>query len=75
MPVRSQPAPGDGCTSHGLRKAGAAIAAEDGATVHELMSIFGWLTPKEAERYTRAAAQKKMTGRAMTMLGRAEKRT
>jgi hypothetical protein len=47
------------CTSHGLRKTGAAIAAENGATSHELMSIFGWLTLKEAERYTRAAEQKK----------------
>jgi integrase len=43
------------CTSHGLRKTGAAIAAENGATAHELMAIFGWLTLKEAERYTRAA--------------------
>lgn len=58
------------CTAHGLRKAGAAIAAENGATPHELMSIFGWLTLKEAERYTRAAAQKKLAGRAMAMLER-----
>jgi hypothetical protein len=41
------------CTSHGLRKTGAAIAAENGETAHELMSIFEWLTLKEAERYTR----------------------
>ena len=34
--------------AHGLRKAGAAIAAENGATAHQLMSIFGWLTLKEA---------------------------
>jgi hypothetical protein len=47
------------CTSHGLRKTGAAIAAENGATAHELMSIVGWLTLKEAERYTRAAEQKR----------------
>jgi integrase len=32
------------CTSHGLRKTGAAIAAENGATAHELVAIFGWLT-------------------------------
>jgi integrase len=63
------------CTAHGLRKAGAAIAAENGATAHELMSIFGCLTLKEAERYTRAAEQKKIAGRAMTMLERGEKRT
>jgi integrase len=63
------------CSSHGLRKTGAAIAAENGATPHELMSIFGWLTLREAERYTRAAAQKKMAGRAMPMLERPEKGT
>jgi integrase len=45
------------CTSHGLRKTGAVIEAENGATAHELMSIFGWLTLKEAERHTRAAEQ------------------
>jgi hypothetical protein len=45
------------------------------ATAHELMSIYGWLTLKEAERYTRAAEQKKIAGRAMTMLERGEKRT
>ena len=40
------------CSAHGLRKAGAALAAENRASVHELMAIFGWLTMKEAERYT-----------------------
>jgi len=63
------------CASHGLRKTGAAIAAENGATAHELMSIFGWLTLKEAERYTRTAEQKKIAGRAMTLLERGKKRT
>jgi integrase len=62
------------CTSHGLRKTGAAIAAENGATAHELMSIFGWLTLKEAERYTRAAEQKKIAARAMRMLERGAKK-
>jgi integrase len=48
------------CSAHGLRKAGAALAAENGASVHELMAIFGWLTIKEAERYTQAARRKKL---------------
>jgi hypothetical protein len=39
------------------------------------MSIFGWLTLKEAERYTRAVEQKKIAGRAMRMLERGEKGT
>jgi integrase len=58
------------CTAHGLRKAGAAIAAENGATEHQLMSIFGWQTIKEAERYTKAARRKKMAGDAMPLLRR-----
>lgn len=46
------------CSAHGLRKAGAAIAAENGATERQLMAIFGWSTMKEAARYTRAARQR-----------------
>ena len=56
------------CTAHGLRKAAATVAAENGATAHELMSIFGWLTLKEAERYTRAAERKKLADRGMGRL-------
>jgi integrase len=48
------------CTAHGLRKAGTTIAAENGASPHQLMAIFGWLTLKEAERYTQAARRKRM---------------
>jgi hypothetical protein len=54
------------CTAHGLRKAGASIAAESGATEHQLMAIVGWATSKEAERYTKTAKRKKMAGDAMT---------
>jgi hypothetical protein len=32
------------------------------------MSIFGWRTIKEAERYTRAAEQKRIAGEAMPLL-------
>ena len=56
--------------AHGLRKAGATLAAENGATVHQLMAIFGWLTLAEAETYTRAAERKKMAGDAMGLLVR-----
>ncbi len=58
------------CSAHGLRKAGAALAAENGATEHQLMAIFGWRTIQEAERYTRAARRKKMAGDAMPLLRR-----
>jgi integrase len=54
--------------AHGLRKAGAAIAANNGATSRQLMAIFGWDTLKEAERYTRAADQKLLAEAAMHML-------
>jgi site-specific recombinase XerD len=56
------------CTAHGLRKAGAVIAAHNGATSYQLMSIFGWRTLKEAERYTKAAEQKRMAVGAMPLL-------
>lgn len=58
--------------AHGLRKAAAAIAAENGATSQQLMAIFGWLTLAEAERYTRAAQRKRMAGDAMGLLVRNE---
>jgi integrase len=44
---------------HGLRKAGATIAAEGGATAHQLMSMFGWSRLEEAELYTREADRRR----------------
>lgn len=58
------------CTAHGLRKAGAAMAAENGATEHEIMAVFGWATPKQAAHYTRAARQKPMAESGMAKMGR-----
>jgi integrase len=58
------------CTPHGLRKAGAVRAAENGATAHELMAIFGWLSLQEAERYTRAAQRKHLARNALHLLER-----
>lgn len=46
------------CTSHGLRKAGATIAAEAGATVVQLMAMYGWKSPAMALHYTRQAEAK-----------------
>lgn len=56
-------------TAHGIRKAGATRAAENGASSHQLMAIFGWTTIKQAEAYTRAADRKRnaLAG-ALTML-------
>jgi integrase len=41
--------------AHGLRKAGATIAADNGATVHQLMGMYGWRHISQAEVYTREA--------------------
>jgi len=56
------------CAAHGLRKAGAARAAEAGASAHELMAMFGWSTLAEAERYTRTADRRRMAAAGMAKL-------
>lgn len=43
------------CTPHGLRKRCLTDLANDGKTIHEIMSVSGHLTMKEVERYTRMA--------------------
>lgn len=53
---------------HGVRKAGSTIAAENGASAHQLMSIFGWTSIKQAEHYTRAADRKRLVKGAMPLL-------
>jgi integrase len=63
------------CSAHGIRKADATVAAEEGATTHQLMSMFGWKSIQEAERYTEAARTKKMAGDGMPLLRRGKKRT
>lgn len=56
------------CSLHGLRSAGATRAAENGATPHQLMAIFGWTTLSQAERYTRKAERKRMATSGMPLL-------
>src|SRR6202042_1542416 len=58
------------CTAHGLRKAGATMAAERGATVNQLKAIFGWSTLKQAALYTHAAEQAALAGGGMMLLGK-----
>ena len=58
------------CTAHGLRKAGATIAATNGATAHQLMSVFGWSSMQMAEHYTRSADQVRLADTAMSSLDR-----
>jgi site-specific recombinase XerD len=49
-----------GYSAHGLRKAGATIAASNGATAHELMAMFGWSRLSMAEVYTRQADRERL---------------
>jgi integrase len=58
------------CTAHGLRKAGATIAAENGATTAQLMAIYDWSTPSQAEVYIRAANRTRLAGQAMPLLAK-----
>jgi integrase len=54
--------------AHGLRKAGATIAANNGATPFELMAMYGWSSTKVAEIYTRKADRKRLAERAANTL-------
>ena len=49
---------------HGLRKAGATIAADAGATAHQLMKMYGWKKLEEAELYTREADSRRLAAAA-----------
>jgi hypothetical protein len=58
------------CTAHGLRKAGATIAANNGATATQIMAIFGWTDINQAELYTRNADQKKLARDGMPLIAK-----
>jgi hypothetical protein len=62
------------CSAHGIRKFDATAAAENGATAHQLMAMFGWDSIKQAEHYTRKASQTKLAGGAMHLLERANQK-
>jgi Phage integrase family len=47
-------------SAHGLRKASARLYAERGASVSQLMALFGWRTPAMAMRYVAMADRKRM---------------
>ena len=56
---------------HGLRKAGATIAADAGATAHQLMAMYGWRKLEEAELYTREADRRRNAAVAAKHIGNA----
>ena len=51
-------------SAHGCRKIAATRAADNGATVYELMAIFGWTNTATAEVYTREADRKRLARQA-----------
>jgi len=61
-----------GCpgSAHGLRKAAATRCAENGATVNQLMALFGWKSEKMALAYTRKADRKKLAAGAGQLLNK-----
>ena len=54
--------------AHGLRKAGATLAAENGATDRQLMALYDWTSEKQANVYTAAASRKRLAGAAADYL-------
>ena len=56
------------CSAHGLRKAGSAIASENGASTETLKAIYGWRNSAEVDIYTRKAQQKKLAAQGMHLL-------
>lgn len=62
----------DGFTAHGVRKLAAATMAENGATAHQLMAVFGWAKMAQAEVYTAAADQARMARAGAQLLAPAE---
>jgi integrase len=62
-------------SAHGLRKAGATRAANNGATVAQLEAIFGWEGGRMASLYTREADRARLARDAVEKLAKPETRT
>jgi integrase len=60
-------------SAHGLRKAGAARAASNGATVAQLNAIFGWSDSQMASLYTKSADRVRLAKEAIDKLSKHEK--
>lgn len=60
-------------SAHGLRKAAATHAANNGATVAQLEAIFGWEGGQMASLYTRSANRKALADASMDKLSRRTK--
>lgn len=62
-------------SAHGLRKAGATRAANNGATVAQLEAIFGWHGGKMASLYTRTADRARLARAGIEAMAAPETRT
>lgn len=56
------------CSAHGLRKAGSTRAAENGASAHQLMAMFGWKTIGQAQTYTEKAKRRRLAHAGMPLI-------
>jgi integrase len=56
------------CSAHGLRKAGATIMAERGATDRQLMAMFGWESSQQATTYVASADRKRLAAEAARLM-------
>ncbi|SDQ27780.1 tyrosine-type recombinase/integrase [Pseudovibrio sp. Tun.PSC04-5.I4] len=63
------------CSAHGIRKAGAVLAAENGATSNQLLSMFGWTKLEQAELYTRMAQRKVLGDKGVHFLSGEKKKS
>ena len=59
-------------SAHGVRKAAATRAAENGATERELEAIFGWSGGRMATLYAKSANRTRLAAGAIGKLDRAE---
>lgn len=55
-------------SAHGVRKIDATVAAENGATLHQLNAMFGWTGSKMASHYTQNADRKRLAQDAFSKL-------
>jgi integrase len=60
-------------SAHGIRKAAATRAANNGATVSTMDAIFGWTDGKMAALYTRGADRRALAAQHMTKLSKSQR--
>lgn len=62
------------CSAHGMRKAAATIAMDNGGSDATLMAIFGWNTANEVRTYTKARDNRRLARDGIALLVRAQER-